>query len=147
MYAGAHGCGRPLTLSGYKRLEDNPTFKLTESLAPRISTSPPNGSHVLVCAVKLGEVVVMLDGEKLMEYKGDLDKLSMLPEWTVPDTRSLFLGSHQGGFFIDAWSVAPLMADDGTQLPLMSEPLDNQNRFDRFDPGPMPPPGRRMFSK
>jgi hypothetical protein len=135
---GGKGFASFLTLSGYKRLEDNPTFKLTENLAPRISTSPAGGSHVLVCAVKLGEVIVMLDGEKLMEYKGDLAKLSMMPEWAVPDTRSLFLGSHQGGFFIDAWSVAPLVADDGTELPLMTEPLDNQDRFNRFGPGPRP---------
>jgi hypothetical protein len=136
---GGKGFASFLTISGYKRLEDNPTFKLTENLTPRISTNPPNGSHVLVCAVKLGEVNVLLDGEKLMEYKGDLGKLSIMPEWAVPDARSMFLGSHQGGFFLDAWSVAPLVADDGTELPLMSAPIENQDGFNRLRPGPRPP--------
>jgi hypothetical protein len=109
-----------LTLSGYKKLEDNPTFKLTENVTPRLESGK---EMVLVCGVKLGEIVVTLGGEKLIEYRGDMGKLTMTPEWAVPNTRSMFLGAHQGEFYIPAWSVAPLVDDSGRELPLMTEPL------------------------
>jgi hypothetical protein len=109
-----------LTLGGYKKLEDNPTFKITDDLKPRLVSDK---DMVLVCGVKLQEIVVTLDGEKLIEYRGDMNKLTMTPEWAVPNTRSMFLGAHQGTFYINAWSVAPLVDDNGRELPLMTEPL------------------------
>jgi hypothetical protein len=118
-----------LTLSGYKKLEDNPTFKISENLSQCLADGR---EKVLVCGVKLQEVVVTLDGEKLIEYRGDMGKLTMTPEWAVPNTRSMFLGAHQGDFYIRGWSVAPLVDDNGRELPLLTEPLNS-----RYGPRPV----------
>jgi hypothetical protein len=122
-----------VTLSSYKRFEDNPTLQVTENALPRLGMAQ---QHIVICAVKHNEVVVLLDGQKLAQYRGDMSKLTMPKEWAVPDPRSMFLGAHQGGFYIHGWGIAPLHAKDGTELPLASDPLDslfgpaNANRID-----------------
>jgi hypothetical protein len=42
----------------------------------------------------------------------------------VPDSRALFLGSHQGGFYITGWHIAPLRDEDGSELPLNPNPFN-----------------------
>ncbi|HEX5102658.1 MAG TPA: hypothetical protein VFV87_02535 [Pirellulaceae bacterium] len=110
-----------ITLGGLKKPDDNPTLKVTENLVPRLGTDQ---QHIIICAVKLDEISVQLDGQELIQYRGDMSKLTMSKEWAVPDTRCMFLGSHQGGFYVHGWVVSPLVADDGTPLPLLKDPLE-----------------------
>ena len=110
-----------ITLSGLKKPDDNPTLKMTENVIPRIGTGE---QHIIHCSVKRDEISVLLDGQELIQYKGDMSKLALTKEWAVPDARCMFLGSHQGGFYVHGWVVSPLFADDGTPLPLIKDPID-----------------------
>jgi hypothetical protein len=118
-----------ITLGGLKKPDDNPTLKMTENLVPRIGLDQ---QHIIVCAVKRDEIAVQLDGQPLIQYRGDMSKLTLTNEWAVPDARCMFLGAHQGGFYVHGWVVAPLVADDGAPLPLIKDPLEVQ--VDRFGP-------------
>jgi hypothetical protein len=109
-----------LNISGVRRVEDNPTFKVTDTPSPRLRIE----QHTIVCAVKLDEIDVLYDGQPLIEYRGDLTRLSLTKEWTVPDGRALFIGANQGGFYVDGWSVSPLRKADGSELPLLRSPQE-----------------------
>ena len=119
-----------LTLSGFKKFEDNPTFRMSEKVVPRLE---PETSVDLVCTVQHDEITVLLGGEKLVEYRGDMGRLSVPPEWAVPSSRSMFLGTHQGGFCVSRWNIAPLANVAAPELPpLLRDPL----------PKPFAPPAR-----
>jgi hypothetical protein len=98
-----------LALSGYKRLEENPTFRLTGDPAPRLKS---DRTQLLVCSVKANEILVQLDNDTLIEYRGDMMRLAMPSEWAFGNSRTMFIGSHQGGFYVNGWNMAPL--DTGT---------------------------------
>jgi len=118
-----------LSLSGQRRTEDNPTFKATEVSSPRIGVG---GFHNVSCIVRRRDIVISLDGQPLIEYRGDMSKLYLPKEWAVPDSRAMFLGAHQGGFDFYGWAVAPLLADDGSELPVLTDPT--QIRAPIFQP-------------
>ncbi len=48
----------------------------------------------VVCSVRRTAVTVTVDRKKLVEYKGDSRKLLLDPNWTVPDTKALAIGSN-----------------------------------------------------
>jgi hypothetical protein len=104
-----------LTLGGLKRPEDNPTLKVQSGPTQLLQLGREQTLH---CSVSMNEIKVTLDGQPLMEYRGDMSKLSVPREWAVPDARSLFLGSHQGSFSIAAWLLGPLRDAGGKDLPL-----------------------------
>jgi hypothetical protein len=102
-----------LTLSGYRKLEDNPTLTLSETVQPRLAEG--RASEV-VCQMKSDEIAVLIGGEKVIEYRGDMGRLMVPPEWAVPSRRSIFLGAHQGGFCVTGWTLAPLTSDPAREL-------------------------------
>ncbi|HZN34853.1 MAG TPA: hypothetical protein VFB80_13585, partial [Pirellulaceae bacterium] len=108
-----------LTLSNAKRPEDNPTFQLQAGQTHRLTTSR---EYFVACTVAPNQIQVLLDGESLINYQGDMNRLTMPREWSVPDARSLFLGSHQGSFSIYSWVMAPLRDASGNELPLETAP-------------------------
>jgi hypothetical protein len=112
-----------LTISGLRRPEDNPTLKTSS-----FTWLDVGRYRTISCAVRRREIVVLLDGQPLLEFKGDVSKLSLPKDWAVPDARSMFVGTHQGGFDIHGWAVAPFVAEDGTELPLLTDPQQIRNR-------------------
>lgn len=50
--------------------------------------------------VRKGSVTVAVDGKTVLQFKGDLSRLSMNPTWAVPDKSALFLGSWDSRFVI-----------------------------------------------
>ena len=85
-----------LTLSNVKRPEDNPTFQLQAGLTQRLTTGR---EWSLTCSVAPNQIRVLLDGQPLIDYQGDMNRLTMPKEWSVPDGRSLFLGARPGKLF------------------------------------------------
>ncbi len=50
--------------------------------------------HEVLCKVRDGSVEVLVDGARVLAYRGDLSYGSMFPQWAIPDPKALFLGSH-----------------------------------------------------
>jgi hypothetical protein len=104
-----------VALEGYKRMEDNPTFTLTNDMTPRLA---PNQTRFLGCVVKSHQIAVSINGDMLLDYRGDMTRLTMPSEWAFGGPRSMFVGAHLGEFTIMGWSVAPTRTDAGQELPL-----------------------------
>lgn len=86
------------------KLDANPTVVFAPDGEPRLSTS----REVLVsCAVRYGRVTVAFDGIPAIEYEGDMSELKMISGWSVPNTRSLFIGAHEAGLEIIDWRYGP----------------------------------------
>lgn len=73
----------------------------------------PASDQFVVCQVRRRGVTVLVDGQLACQFSGDLGQLSVPREWSIGDSKVLFLGSHLGDFRVDAWSVDPLPAAGG----------------------------------
>jgi hypothetical protein len=69
----------------------------------------PQGLPVtLVCAVRKGSIEVRVEDRKIIGWQGDPKKLSLWPDWSVPEKRALFLGSWESSFEIQDLLLTPL---------------------------------------
>jgi hypothetical protein len=69
---------------------------------------------VTVSVRKIG-VAVTVNGATILDWKGSLSALSLFPNWKVPDSRALFLGSFETSYRIDRLTLTPVTGD-GTVL-------------------------------
>jgi hypothetical protein len=58
--------------------------------------------------VRKGSVAVQVNGNAVLEWKGEVKQLSLWPDWTVPEKRALFLGSWESVFRLDELVLTPV---------------------------------------
>jgi hypothetical protein len=63
----------------------------------------------IVCIVRRGEIIVTVNGNGLVRWKGDSRRLSVDSRWAVPNTHALFVGSHDEIFVITGIDYIPVV--------------------------------------
>jgi hypothetical protein len=124
--AAGGGYASLLTVANARTLAENSTVQ--ETVVPRLPASPFGGIQpepfrpgmgapltdlFVICQVRRRGVTITVDGRLACQYEGDLGQLSVPREWSIGDSKVLFLGSHLGDFRVDAWTVEPLPAAAG----------------------------------
>lgn len=62
----------------------------------------------LVCSVRKTGVAMVVDGKKILDWKGDLKRLTAAQNWEVPSKISLFIGSWTTRFLIHRMLLVPV---------------------------------------
>jgi hypothetical protein len=95
-----------LSVADAKTPADNPTYRKLS-----FAQIPAGDETTIVCQVRRKSVSVMLGGNEVCRYEGDFAKLALPKEWSVGDPQALFVGSHQCGYAVTAWTLEPLPAN------------------------------------
>jgi hypothetical protein len=69
---------------------------------------PTDKQSELECRVEPGHVVLKVNGEGIVDWKGDSEKLTMPSDYAVPRTDWLFLSSHGSKFDIKSFTLETL---------------------------------------
>lgn len=64
--------------------------------------------YTILCQVRRTGVSVLLDGKKVMDYKGDGGSLGVGSQWVVPSKEAPFIGSWTTSFTISKISITPV---------------------------------------
>ncbi|WP_166823386.1 hypothetical protein [Thalassoroseus pseudoceratinae] len=67
-------------------------------------------SQVIVTVTRKG-VLVNVDGRKIIEWKGDADRLSLSDYWKTPDERALFIGAYDCRYRFHRITLEPLSGE------------------------------------
>lgn len=65
----------------------------------------------IICTVKKGSVTVTCDGQQLIDWHGNSQRLSLSDYWKTPHDNSLFLGAYDCRFRIHRVTLTPLAGD------------------------------------
>jgi hypothetical protein len=82
-------------------LEKNPTLL-------RGIQIPTGRSATLICSVRKKGVSLTLNGKKLISWEGDYKRLSVSPQWSVPDKKALGIGGFDTGIQISKIVLTPV---------------------------------------
>jgi hypothetical protein len=97
-------------LSGLDIVQDKPFYEnVTTSRGRRL---PKDRKVNLLCLVRRGSISVQVDGQTVIDWKGDTAALSLLKQWEVPKKEHLFLGSYASSFSIEEAVLLPAVAPD-----------------------------------
>ena len=66
-------------------------------------------STFIVASVRRDRISVSVDGKSIIDWKMDIDALSLYPKWAVPHRSSLFLGSWSRGYEVRNLALKPIL--------------------------------------
>jgi hypothetical protein len=64
--------------------------------------------NTVVCSVRKRGIKLVVNGKAAFSWDGPLSKLSIHPEWTVPNPQALYLGAWDRDLAIKKYSLAPV---------------------------------------
>jgi hypothetical protein len=64
----------------------------------------------IVCAVRMGGIRVVIDGIKVIDWKGDRARLSLWPGWRMPHPNTPFVATWGGRFNVTRIGLTPIGA-------------------------------------
>lgn len=92
-------------LSGFEVLDGKPAI---ENESARDGRSFTNGTPcALVYSVRRGRVGVRVNGEPVLDWKGDFGRLSVRPDYRINNPGALFVGSWMSTFRITRMTLFP----------------------------------------
>jgi predicted Zn finger-like uncharacterized protein len=62
----------------------------------------------IVYSIRKTGITVTVDGKAIISYKGDFGRLSMRPDWAVPNTRVLFVGTFKSIYHVSKMELTPV---------------------------------------
>jgi hypothetical protein len=65
------------------------------------------GVSTILCSVRPSSVKVSVDGLKVLEFTGNLRRLSLPQPWSVPSQRALFIGAYDCEYRISGMTFRP----------------------------------------
>jgi hypothetical protein len=94
------------TTVGIHNLDGKPA---NENESTQIGSFLPLYNQVLLeCRVRPDSLALDLDGESVIDWRGDPSRLTVSPDWPVPNDRWLFLGAFASEFDIQSFTLEPL---------------------------------------
>jgi hypothetical protein len=66
------------------------------------------GVSEVVCSVRKGGIAVQVNGQQIIDWKGNLARLSLPRQWTVPNKSALFLGTYDCPYRVSRAVLRPL---------------------------------------
>jgi hypothetical protein len=66
------------------------------------------GSSTIVCSIRSTGVQVRVDGLKVLDFQGDLMRLSVPNQWKIPAPRALFLGAYDCEYRFTKLTLRPV---------------------------------------
>jgi hypothetical protein len=69
---------------------------------------PAAMKRALTYSVRRGHLAVSVDNTAVIEWRGEIESLSIHPGWAVSDKRSLFIGTYETEFRIEELILKPL---------------------------------------
>jgi len=88
-------------IEGEVPLEKNPTVV-------RGIQVPAGRPATLICSVRKKVVSLTLNGKKLMSWEGDCKRLSLPPQWSIPDKKALMIGGFDTAIQISKILLTPV---------------------------------------
>jgi hypothetical protein len=70
-------------------------------------------AHDIVCNVADDKITVLINGQKLLQYSGDMSLLALPPNAKYPPSKPFFYGQQCGINVIEKWSIGPLVEEKG----------------------------------
>lgn len=98
-WGGSDTCG--ISMIDGKSGEGNESKRVGKLLAD-------NRPSTILCAVRKGGIRVVVDGLRVIDWKGDRSKLSLWGGWTMPRTTTPFLATWGGRFEITRIGLTPV---------------------------------------
>ena len=94
------------TVSGLNLL-DGRSAGINEAKA-RGGIFPQDQQVTITCEVRKSGILVRSGDSKIIDWQGDLKRLSLAAEWPVEDTSALFLGSTNTSYIIHSAILTPI---------------------------------------
>lgn len=66
-----------------------------------------NRKTTISCSVRTAGVTLSVDGRKVIDWKGEVSRIKLLPQWHVPNGGAIFLGCWETLFRIDEFVLVP----------------------------------------
>ncbi len=88
------------------RVDGMPAHQTETAQAINVFTGPAP-VRVLI-TVRKSHITVACGGRVLIDWRGDFNRLSLNPLWSVPDEKALFIGSFRSSFAISKLQLTPI---------------------------------------
>jgi hypothetical protein len=69
---------------------------------------PLNKRTQIECRVADEEILLDIEGTRVIDWRGDVSRLSLSPDWPIPHADWLFLSSHDSSFDVNSFTLEPL---------------------------------------
>ena len=94
-----------LTMAG--KPTDNPTVRRN------FGFQVIGAAEAVVCTVEPKRIEVQINGQTIVDYSGDMNKLALPADWGFVGVRSFFFGTDRAKVTLEQWSVMPLWRTAG----------------------------------
>jgi hypothetical protein len=92
--------------AGLDRIADKSFFENESTYTGKVF---PVGKPAKVhCKVRAGSIGIQVNGNAVIDWKGDPKELAIWPDWAVPEKRALFIGSWESVFRLDELVLKPV---------------------------------------
>jgi hypothetical protein len=92
----------------------------------------------IVCSIRMGRVLVTVNGERIVNWKADFDRLSLTPTYAPTHKRALFVGTCVSSYQISQVELTPI-SGPGAAIPRGEPPSGITPSKAPSEPPPVPP--------
>lgn len=77
----------------------------------KLRAIPPDTETTIRCVVRKTNLLVQRNGETILDWSGDFNRLSPEPKYAVPEKRVLFLAAYESEFHISQLRLRPITGE------------------------------------
>lgn len=100
--------------SGLELIDQKPFFR--NETAHRGALLPTGIPVEILCVVRHSRVHTQIGGKLAVAWAGDFDRISLNSRWQVPRKQSIFIGSWESVFRIEALRLTPIVSESSSAL-------------------------------